>query len=168
MFEKMLTNLLANATSAILDMTPAEVFADSKLYELELTQLREALSVMQAQGIGVVNLPRTPVRLLAFGVRWLPASLSRPLIARQVGSGRGAKMPSFHIDLHSGRGQSEVDYLNGAVVRYGLSLGIPTPANRVLNETLLAITRKELNPESFTHNPAAMVERFVQVQKQTG
>ena len=26
-------------------------------------------------------------------------------------------MPSFHIDLHAGRGQSEVDFLNGEIVR---------------------------------------------------
>lgn len=48
-------------------------------------------------------------------------------------------MPSLHIDLHGGRGKTEVDYLNGAVVRFGLRLGVPTPINRVLNETLLAL-----------------------------
>jgi 2-dehydropantoate 2-reductase len=163
-WSKLLTNLLANATSAILDMTPAQIFAHPGLYRLEVAQLREALAVMRAQGIGVVNLPRTPVRLLAFGIRWLPPALSRPLIARAVGGGRGAKMPSFHIDLHSGRGQSEVDYLNGAVVRFGARLGIPTPANRILNETLLAITRRELPQETFARKPEALLERFYYAQ----
>ena len=163
-WSKMLTNLLANATSAILDMTPAQIFAHPGLYQLEIAQLRETLQVMQAQGIGVVDLPRTPVRLLAFGVKWLPLNLSRPLIARQVGGGRGAKMPSFHIDLHSGRGQSEVDYLNGAVVRFGTHLGIPTPANQVLNETLQAITHRELTLDTFANKPDALLERFFQAQ----
>jgi 2-dehydropantoate 2-reductase len=166
-WSKMLTNLLANATSAILDMTPGQIFAHPGLYELEIAQLREALKVMRAQGIGVVDLPRTPVRLLAFGVRWLPTILSRPLIARQVGSGRGAKMPSLHIDLHSGRRQSEVDYLNGAVVRFGLRLGIPTPANKVLNETLLAITCREIALDAFTKKPEALLEQFQHAKKQT-
>jgi 2-dehydropantoate 2-reductase len=116
---------------------------------------------MRIQGIRVVDLPRTPVRLLAFAIRRLPNSLSRPLIARAVGSGRGAKMPSFHIDLHSGRGQCEVDYLNGAVARIGSRLGLPTPVNRTLNETLLAITRGELAQELFSQKPEALMERFL-------
>jgi 2-dehydropantoate 2-reductase len=165
-WSKLLTNLISNATSAILDMTPAQVFAHPALYRLEVAQLREALAVMRAQNIRVVDLPGTPVRLLAFGVRWLPPALSRPLIARGVGSGRGNKMPSFHIDLHSGRGQSEVDYLNGAVVRAGDQLGIPTPANKVLRDTLLAITHGEMSPEIFSKKPEALLERFHSIQAQ--
>lgn len=159
-WSKMLTNLLANATSAILDMTPAEIFAHPGLYALEVAQLREALAVMRAQHIKAVDLPGTPVRLLAYGVHWLHPSISRPLIARAVGKGRGAKMPSLHIDLHSGRSQSEVDYLNGAVARIGARFGIATPANRVLNDTLLAIMHRELDHKDFARKPEALLERF--------
>lgn len=155
-WSKMLTNLMANATSAILDMTPAEIFAHPGLYRLEVEQLREALRVMAARGIGIVNLPHTPVRLLALGIR-LPPMLSRPLLIRAVGSGRGGKMPSFHIDLHSGRGQSEVDFLNGSVVRYGQQAGIPTPVNHLLNQTLLALTRRELPIDAFTRQPEKLL-----------
>ena len=49
-WSKMLTNLLANPASAILDMTAAEVFADPGLYGLEIAELRECLAVMKAQG----------------------------------------------------------------------------------------------------------------------
>ena len=158
-WSKMLTNLMANATSAILDMTPAEIFSHPGLYQLEVEQLREALRVMAAWRIGIVNLPRTPVRLLALGVR-LPALISRPLLIRAVGSGRGGKMPSFHIDLHSGRGQSEVDFLNGSVVRHGQQAGISTPVNHLLNETLLALTRKELPIDAFTRQPEKLLGRL--------
>jgi 2-dehydropantoate 2-reductase len=152
-WSKMLTNLLANASSAILDMTPGEIFAHPGLYQLENAQIREALSVMKALDIDVVDLPGTPVRLLAFGVGRLPKALSRPLLARAVGGGRGGKMPSFHIDLASGRGKSEVDYLNGAVVRQAQKLGIPAPANTMLNETLLALTRGELPRDFYARQP---------------
>jgi 2-dehydropantoate 2-reductase len=156
-WSKMLTNLLANASSAILDMTPAEIFAHPGLYKLEIAQLREALVVMDAQKIRVSDLPGTPVRLLAWIIRSLPLSISRPLLARAVGGGRGGKMPSFHIDLHAGRGQSEVDYLNGAVVRFGVRTGVPTPANRLLNETLLRLTRGETPPEEFSRQPKKLL-----------
>ncbi|HSQ28089.1 MAG TPA: 2-dehydropantoate 2-reductase [Anaerolineales bacterium] len=159
-WSKMLTNLLANATSAILDMAPSEIFAHPGLYRLELAQLRETLQVMRALGIQAVDLPATPVRLLAFSIRWLPAWLSRPLLGRSVGSGRGQKMPSFHIDFHSGRGKSEVDYLNGAVVRHGERLGIPTPANRVLNETLNALTENPSKAQDFNRKPEALLKLF--------
>ncbi len=139
-------------------MPPAEIFAHPGLYMLEVRQLREALAVMRAQSLHVVDLPSTPVRLLAFAARSLPPRLSRPFMQRAVGSGRGGKMPSFYIDLHSGRGQSEVDYLNGAVVRDGLRLGIPTPANRLLNETLLALTAGILQPGSFSKQPEKLLQ----------
>ncbi len=156
-WSKMLTNLLANASSAILDMTPAEIFAHPGLYQLEIAQLREALAVMDAQKIRVVDLPGTPVRLLTWVIRRLPLAISRPLLARAVGGGRGGKMPSFHIDLHGGRGQSEVDYLNGAVVRFGNRAGVPAPANRLLNETLLRLTRGEIPLEQFYRQPEKLL-----------
>lgn len=139
-WSKLLTNLLTNASAAILNLTPSQILEDKQLFKLEILQLREALTVMQALGLRVVDLPGTPVRALAFAARNLNFALARPLMARAVGRGRGAKMPSLHIDLHSGRQQSEVDWLNGAVVRYGQELGIDTPVNRRLTETLLDLT----------------------------
>ena len=156
-WSKLLTNLLANASAAILDMTPAEVFSHPGLYRLEIDQLREALAVMDAQGIKVVNLPGTPVRALSFVARVLPLSLSRLLLRRAVGSGRGAKMPSLHIDLHRGRGKSEVDTLNGAVVRYGERCGISTPVNRLFNETLLALTEGRIAMGTYTRQPEKLI-----------
>ncbi|MFZ5858626.1 MAG: ketopantoate reductase family protein [Chloroflexota bacterium] len=155
-WSKMLTNLVANPTSAILDLSAAQVFADRRLYQLEIEMLRECLAVMDAQGIEVVNLPKTPVRALAFATR-LPLWLSKPLLGRAAGSGRGAKMPSFHIDLHSGRGKSEVDFLHGAVVRAGEKAGIPTPVNKVLTETLLALTAGKIPLEEFAHQPERLL-----------
>jgi 2-dehydropantoate 2-reductase len=167
-WSKMLTNLIANATSAILDMSPAEIFAHPGLYRLEIAQLRETLAVMNAQGITAVDLPRTPVRLLALSVHGLPTSLSRPLIARAVGGGRGGKMPSFHIDLHSGRGKSEVDFLNGAVVRFGAKSKVPTPVNQVLNETLMGLTNGEIPMDTYRHQPLALLSRYEVFKKQVG
>ncbi|HSF82223.1 MAG TPA: ketopantoate reductase family protein [Anaerolineales bacterium] len=159
-WSKMLTNLLANASSAILDMTPGEIFAQPQLFRLEVEQLRETLRVMEAHKYHVVDLPGTPIRALAFSVRGLPSGLSRNLLKSAVGGGRGGKMPSFHIDLHSGRGLSEVEYLNGAVVRFGERAGIPTPVNRFLNETLLALTNGSIPLEAFARQPEKFIDKF--------
>ena len=157
-WSKMLTNLIANPTSAILDMTAGEVFANRDLYKIEIDMLKECLAVMEAQGIQVVDLPGTPVRALAFATK-LPLWLSKPLLGRAAGAGRGTKMPSFHIDLHSGRGKSEVEYLHGAVARAGEKFNVPTPVNKVLTETLLALTNKEIPLEEFAHKPENLLSK---------
>jgi len=158
-WSKMLTNLLANPISAILDMTAGEVFANRNLYKIEIDMLKECLAVMEAQGIKVVDLPGTPVRALAFATT-LPLWLSKPLLGRAAGAGRGAKMPSFHIDLHSGRGKSEVEYLHGAVVHAGEKFHVPTPVNQVLTETLLALTNKQIPLEEFAHKPEKLLNKL--------
>jgi len=114
---------------------------------------------MKAQDIHVVDTPGTPVRLLAFAAS-LPAFIARPLMVRAVGGGRGGKMPSFHIDLHAGRGRSEVEWLNGAVARYGEKLGVPAPINRKLTELLMALTRAEIPLTEFSGQPEKLLERL--------
>jgi 2-dehydropantoate 2-reductase len=157
-WSKMLTNLMVNSSVAILDMTPNAVLSNPGLFRLEIAILHEALAVMKAQGIKVVDTPRTPVRLLALAA-YLPASISRPLMVKAVGGGRGGKMPSFYIDLHAGRGKSEVEWLNGAVVRYGQKFGIATPVNQLLTEILSALTRGEIPLNEFSGQPEKLLDQ---------
>jgi 2-dehydropantoate 2-reductase len=155
-WSKMLTNLVSNPTSAILNMSAAEVFANKNLYKLEIDMLKECLAVMKAQNLEVVDLPGTPVKLLALATK-LPLWLSKPFLSRAAGSGRGAKMPSFHIDLYSGRGKSEVEYLHGAVVREGKKRNVPTPVNELLTTTLLALTNKEIPLGEYAGQPEKLL-----------
>jgi 2-dehydropantoate 2-reductase len=164
-WSKLLTNLLSNAASAILDWPPDQVFAHPGLSEMEREQLRETLRVMKTQGIKPINLPKTPVKLLAYTVEHLPLQLSRWFLRRAVGSGRGQKMPSFHIDLYHGRGKSEVDFLNGAVVRFGKRFGIETPVNAGLNSILIALTEGKIPLDSYLHNPTKLLDAINQKQK---
>ena len=155
-WSKLLTNLLANPTSAILDMTAAQIFENPQLYRLEVGVLRECLDVMRAQNLPVLDLPGVPVRALALAIR-LPAWVSKPLLARAAGGARGGKMPSFHIDLHSGRGQSEVEYLHGAVGRAGEKYGVPTPINALLTEILMALTLGKKSRDEYARQPRKLL-----------
>ncbi|MFV0451160.1 MAG: ketopantoate reductase family protein [Propioniciclava sp.] len=156
-WSKLLTNLTGNATSAILDMSVSAIFSDRRLYAVEVAVLRECLAVMDALGVAPVNLPGTKVRALALAARRAPRWIGQPVLTRALGSGRGNKMPSFHIDLHSGRGTSEVAYLNGAVVGHGTAHGVPTPVNRVLTDTLTALTEGQEDIERFRGRPDALL-----------
>ncbi len=159
-WSKMLTNLLANASSAILDMTPAEIFAHPGLFRMEVAQIKEAVNVMTAMNLKVIDLPKTPTRALILIMKYFPASLAQPILKQALGKGRGEKMPSFHIDLHQGRGKSEVDYLDGAVVRFGRQFGIPTPVNQFLNQTLLGLTDKTIDMAEFARQPEKLIARL--------
>jgi len=136
---KLLMNILANASSAILDWTPAQVMADPVASRLEAGAWQEALAVMAASAIRPVALAGYPFPLLAPLARRLPI----PWLARGlrgfVSGGRGSKMPSLHAALSAG-GRSEVGWLNGAVARYGRQAGVATPINARLTEILTALT----------------------------
>ena len=49
-------------------------------------------------------------------------------------------MPSLFLDLEAGKSGSEVGWYNGAVVRQGGEVGIKTPVNRLLTETVHQLT----------------------------
>jgi 2-dehydropantoate 2-reductase len=66
-------------------------------------------------------------------------------------------MPSFHIDLHAGHRKSEIEWLQGAVVRHGEKLGVPTPVNRLLTEILMAMVRGEIPIEAYSRQPEKLI-----------
>ena len=127
---------------------------------MERDQIREVLQVLRSLKIKPVNLPGVPVKLLAFLMGSLPGWLSQPLLSKIIGSGRGNKMPSFHIDLYSGKGKSEVDQLNGAVIRAGKKLHIPTPVNEFLTNVLIALINGEAELDDYAQQPELFLDRL--------
>jgi len=150
---KLLTNLMANASAAICDLSTEAVYAHPGLYEIEIQMMREALNVMDAKRLPVVALPRTPTRYLSLALRWLPPKLYQPVIQRLVARGRGDKKPSFHQDLSAGKPRTEVGYLNGAVARHAETLGRSAPVNRALTETLEGIVAGRIAWAAYQGKP---------------
>jgi 2-dehydropantoate 2-reductase len=156
-WSKLLLNLIGNASAAILDMSTVEVFDDPRLVQLELDMLRETTAVMRGLGLRPVGLPGYPVPLLAWSVRWLPTFLLTPVLRKLVAGGRGEKPPSLLLDLRRGRRRLEAGALNGAVVGYGEELGIPTPVNRTLTETLNRLAAGRIPWASLQHQPEVLL-----------
>ena len=133
-WSKLLANLVGNATSAILDMSPGEIYADHRTYPIERRQLQEAVAVMRAMGTRPVALPGAHVRLLLWGIA-LPEVIGRPIVARSIAGARGGKSPSLRLHVRGGgSGPTEARWLNGAVARAGSGLAVPTPVNQLLAE----------------------------------
>jgi 2-dehydropantoate 2-reductase len=131
---KLLMNMIGNATSAILGQPPGVTFAEAGVADLEIDALREALAVMRAAGIRPVDVEKYPLGRLAPLIRYAPKAILRPALRRIIGGARGGKMPSLYLDLEKGKSASEVDWLNGAIVRLGQR--VATPINQLLNETV--------------------------------
>ena len=130
-WSKLLLNLLVNAQSAILDLPPSHVVADPELFRYERLAFLEAATVMDRMHVTTVPLPGYPVPWLRRFMS-LPALLAQIVLEPRLAGGRGGKMPSLWWDLKRGKGESEVRYLNGAVVDGGARRDVPTPVNKVL------------------------------------
>ena len=154
-WSKLLTNIVANASSAILGWTPAQVYSHPGTSLIEIESLRETVRVLRGLGYSPQDLPGVSVSLLARAI-FLPQRLIRPLLGKIVSAGRGDKKPSLHFDI--GRGKSEVLRLNGAVVQAGARLGNPTPANQLLTDTLMKLVNNHEKPERFRNNPELLMQ----------
>lgn len=111
LWSKLVLNCAYNAVSAIAQQPYGQTVRGVGIREVMRDVVAECLAVAQAEGVV------------------LPEGLQSSV------DGLAASMPtqfsSTAQDLARGK-RSEIDFLNGLVVRRGEALGIPTPANRVL------------------------------------
>jgi 2-dehydropantoate 2-reductase len=156
-WSKLVANLVGNASSAILDTSPAEIYGHPGAFGVERRQILEALAVMRRLGLKPVALPGANVPLLAFGVRF-PAAIARPIMRRIIGGARGRKDPSLRIHATSGTGPSEVQWLNGAVTRTAERLGGAAPVNRRLTELVEEVLTDPERRAWFRGRPDRLVE----------
>jgi 2-dehydropantoate 2-reductase len=154
-WSKLVGNLVANATSALLDLAPAELYADPVVYELERDQLREAFAVMRALDLRPVALPGADIPRLELALA-LPARISRPILGRVVGDARGGKDPSLRMGMAASAGRSEIGWLNGAVARAGATVGVATPVNAALAGLAERALDDEALRDRLRRNPAAL------------
>lgn len=156
-WSKLLINILGNATSAILATEPGALFADPALFRLERQAFIEALVVMAAQGFTPLALPGFNIPLICQAMR-LPLWLSRRLVAPRIARGRGDKRPSLWLDLDNQRGQTEIDWLNGAVARTAESFGVPTPVNRALTRLVNDLAADPSRRAEYAGHPKALLK----------
>ncbi|MDX6295340.1 MAG: 2-dehydropantoate 2-reductase [Kribbellaceae bacterium] len=131
---KLLLNL-NNPINALSDLPLRDELAQRAYRKCLAAAQAEALELLAAAGI-------TPARLMAIPPQRLPGLLRLPdFIFRRLASKMLAIDPlartSMWEDLQSGR-RTEIDYLNGEVVRLAESLGRTAPINQRLVELIRA------------------------------
>ena len=60
--------------------------------------------------------------------------------------GGGEHRPSMGQDMVKGR-RTEIEFLNGLIVRKGDEIGLPTPANAALTDIVKRVEKGELKPD---------------------
>jgi 2-dehydropantoate 2-reductase len=125
---KLILNL-NNSLSAVTGLDTARQFADPVLPRLGIRLMREALDVADRASVRLESLPDTSVHLIRLG-RWVPVGLAARMAARKARALRfsGAALSSTLQSILRGQ-PTEIDYLNGEVVRLGERVGVPTPLN---------------------------------------
>jgi 2-dehydropantoate 2-reductase len=108
---KLILNCAYNAVSAIAQRPYGENVRGEGIQAVMRDVVNECMAVAQAEGVQVPGDVDAAVRKIAES---MPSQFS-----------------STAQDLARGK-RSEIDFLNGLIVRRGEALGIPTPANRVL------------------------------------
>jgi 2-dehydropantoate 2-reductase len=104
----------------------------------------EALTVAHTLGVQVEPVGGIPAKVYLDAVRGVGLEKLRN---KWVEGGRnlGAGRPSLLQDVMKGR-RTEVDYLNGYVVRKGREVGVPTPMNEAIVEVTKRMEAGELKP----------------------
>ncbi len=116
-WEKLLVNAAINPLTALFDVPNGALVEDPKLRAILHDVIHEALPLVAAQGIDLS----------------LEEAIRR---VEGVCRATAKNLSSMLQDVRRGK-RTEIDFLNGALVREGKRLSIPTPLNRLLTELIL-------------------------------
>lgn len=141
---KLLMNL-NNAVNALSAKPLLAQLADRDYRRVLAASIAEALTVLKAAGITPAQVSRVPPARFPMLLR-LPDWLYRQLASRQVRIDPKARS-SMAEDLDQGRA-TEIDGLNGEIIRLGVEHQVPTPVNNALVE--LIRTAETGDPRRFS------------------
>lgn len=117
-----------NCIPALIGQSMQETFTDIDLCRLSIMLLKEGVALVQKAGIKLVSLPQFPVdRIL--GLVHMPIDQASGIINKTLTT--LSKEPLYGSILQSimRKRISEIDYINGEVVRLAKQNGIETPLN---------------------------------------
>ncbi|NPV70710.1 MAG: 2-dehydropantoate 2-reductase [Firmicutes bacterium] len=117
---KVIVNVGINALTALLGVRNGEILEIPEARRLMRTLVLEARDACSAKGI------RLPYSDVAGKVESVAAATAQ-------------NRSSMLQDVSAGR-QTEIDYINGAIVREAASLGVPAPANEIMTLLVRALT----------------------------
>lgn len=148
----LLWQLQGNAIPALIDLSSSDVYSSASLWAIEYKMLLEALGVIQALKIRLIDLPGAPVSRLATQLQTIPMGLLPEIIVRNPAP------PSLKSELQQGLNRSEAAYLNGAIPLHAndLTPKLAAPINYVLAITLEDIASRRAAWSQFQRDPRSL------------
>lgn len=125
-WRKLIFNAASNAIGALTGFTHGRIAEFPPTRELAWAVMAEGRAVADAQGI---TLDMSPEELFDYAAR------------RDVAYGH---KPSMLQDVEAGR-ETEIDFLNGAIVAFGERYGVEAPLNRALTALIKGIEERRRN-----------------------
>lgn len=117
-----------NCIPAVIGKSMQETFADTDLCRLSILLLKEGVGIVQKSGTQLVSLPQFPAERI-YGMANMPLEQAAGIINKTLTS--LSKEPLYGSILQSimrGRA-SEIDYINGQVVKMARELHMEAPLN---------------------------------------
>ncbi|NKC33536.1 ketopantoate reductase family protein [Falsiroseomonas selenitidurans] len=148
-WSKLVANVMGNGMSAVTGLVSREVLLDDRLRDFSARLGSEAIRLGQALGYGLEEILHFDPEIIARAGEGDPearAAYDRQRIAEATKPGGAAHRASMGQDVMKGR-RTEIDYLNGFIVRQAAPLGLPTPANAALTALVQQVERGEIQPD---------------------
>lgn len=125
LWNKLLMNAAANPLSAITGLSCREMLDDQHLQEIMSLAVKEVAAVATAKGVAIDE-ANDPVR---------------PLFRALQGIGENKTTMLQDVERH---GKTEIESINGAVIREADRLGLSVPVNRLLFHLVQSLERRTL------------------------
>lgn len=152
---KLVVNL-NNAISALSDASIRDMILDRDYRRLVAQVVGEGVSVLRSARVPTSSFQGVPLGLFPHLLR-LPTPLVRWVAARRLHLDPEARS-SMWQDLHQGR-PTEVDHLNGEIVRIAREHGLSAPLNRRLVDLVHAAERSGSGPPALSASALALALR---------
>ncbi len=147
-WSKLVANVMANGLSAATGLTSNQIIENEPMRRFSARLGSEAIRVGQALGYTLEEILHLPPETLARAGEGDAEAAKLCDAQRFKDAGRLAaeQRPSMGQDMHKGR-RTEIQFLNGLVVREGEKLGMSCRANELLTDLVMRVERGELKPD---------------------
>ena len=147
-WSKLVANVMQNGLSACTGLPGSEILKSDPLRHFSARLGSEAIRVGQAHGYQLEEILHLPPETIAKAGEG-DADAMHVCDEQRFKDGKktsGAQRPSMGQDMQKGR-RTEIDFLNGFVVREGEKVGLACKANAVLTDVVRRVEKGELKAD---------------------